>query len=75
VHPVCGQCVILLDSLGQAKRRHDHAMSQMNKVAGTGNPDAFNAALHEAQSLRMECRALRDEVERHRVQHYYRPKV
>jgi hypothetical protein len=43
---------------------------RMSAVVGTRDPDTFNAALLESQSLRMECRAIRGEVECHKAQHF-----
>jgi hypothetical protein len=44
-------------------------MLRMRSVVGTKRPEEFRAALLESQSLRMECRALRGEVERHKAEH------
>ena len=44
------------------------APSRLGELAGMESPD-FNAALLEAQSLRVECKALRAELQRHAAGH------
>jgi hypothetical protein len=62
-------CHVLLNSLEDARNRLDAAMLRMRSVVGTRRPEELRAALLESQSLRMECRALRGEVEHHKAQH------
>jgi hypothetical protein len=71
-YPVCQTCHVLLNSLEDARNRLDAAMLRMRSVVGTRRPEEFRAALLEWQSLRMECRALRAEVEHHKEQHHQR---
>jgi hypothetical protein len=61
--------MILLRSLEDARNRLDSAMLRIRSVVGTKRPEELRAALLESQSLRMECRALRDEVQDHRAKH------
>jgi hypothetical protein len=68
-YPVCEMCRVLLNSLEDARNRLDAAMLRIRSVVGTRRPEEFRAALLEWQSLRMECRALRGEVEHHKPQH------
>jgi hypothetical protein len=68
-HPVCERCEVLVKALQNAKYRLDYAMSQMSAL-GAEKPDMFHAALLETQSLRMDCRALRVEVEHHKTVHF-----
>jgi hypothetical protein len=70
VHPDCGRCKILLNDLQDAASSLQEALLRMSAVVGTRDPDKFNAALLESQSLRMECRAIRGEVEVHKAQHF-----
>jgi hypothetical protein len=58
-----------LNSLEDVKNRLDAAMGRMRSIVGAGRPEQFAAALRETRSLSMECRALRDEVERHKAEH------
>ena len=67
--PFCERCTDLLRSLEDVTDRLDAAMLRIGSVVGTHRPEEFRAALLESQSLRMECRALRDEVQRHRAEH------
>jgi hypothetical protein len=70
VHSDCGKCKILLNDLQDAASSLQEALLRMSAVVGTRDPDTFNAALLESQSLRMECRAIRGEVECHKAQHF-----
>ena len=48
----------------------NRALLRMSAAVGTRDPKAFNAALLESQSLRMECGAIRAEVESHKSEHF-----
>jgi hypothetical protein len=70
VQPICERCRTLLGSLQDAKERLGDATVRMHVLVGTGEHEAFNAALRETQSLQTQCRALRAELEHHRAQHH-----
>jgi hypothetical protein len=65
----CGKCKILLNDLQDAASSLQQGLLRMSAVVGTRDRDAFDAALVESEILRMECRAVRREVERHKAQH------
>jgi hypothetical protein len=67
--PGCGTCHVLSNRVEDAKTRLDEAVLRMTNLAGAKRSDEFQAALSEMQSLRMECQALREEVERHQIEH------
>jgi hypothetical protein len=69
VERVCGTCRVLLNRLQDAKEKLVDATLRMRVLMGTGRHEAFEAALRQTQSLQMECRVLRAEVERHKAQH------
>jgi hypothetical protein len=70
VHLNCETCRSLLGSLQDVKERLRDATVRMHVLIGTGEHEAFNAALRETQTLQTECAALRAEVERHRAEQH-----
>ena len=64
MQPTCRTCDVLLIVLSDAKDSLNRAMSRMRMLIGTGRRDESQAALREAQSLRLECQAMRAEVGR-----------
>jgi hypothetical protein len=42
----------------------------MGELAGAGTSDLFNAAQFEAQSLHVECEAIKAELKRHKAEHH-----
>ena len=69
MYPGCETCRIVLDRLLDATTRLDHTILRMRSLIGAKRPDEFEAVLREAESLRMESRTIRAELERHRAEH------
>jgi hypothetical protein len=65
----CDTCRVLLNRLKDCTDRLKAVTSRMHSLAGTERTDEFADALREAESLRMECRTVRDAVERHKTEH------
>jgi hypothetical protein len=61
-------CLVLSDRLVKATNRMDEALLRMRSLIGSGKQEEFAAALGESESLRMECQAIRAELQRHRGQ-------
>jgi hypothetical protein len=55
--------------LEDAKDNLYKAMSRMRTLRGTGTRGAFQVALTEAETLLIECQAIRDEVGHHQAAH------
>jgi hypothetical protein len=49
------------------------AVSEMHTLAGNARPEAFKAALRDAESLRTESQNVRAALERHRADHKRNP--
>ncbi len=65
MHPDCETCQRLSNSLQDAVDRLEEARLRVSTLAGSQRPSEFHAALTEVQSLLMEGRAIRAEVEDH----------
>jgi hypothetical protein len=68
----CEMCRILCNSLEDANARFVRAISHVGTLTGRGMPEGFQAALREAECLRMEYQDLQAELERHRAEHHSR---
>jgi hypothetical protein len=56
---------LLLDRLQECGKRLAEPISRMRRLVGAGKPDEFNSASQETLSLRVECKVVRDAIERH----------
>lgn len=63
----------MTDALLDVNDRLALAVSEMHTLAGTARPEAFKAALRDAESLRMESQNVRAALERHRADHKRNP--
>jgi hypothetical protein len=66
----CETCRILFRSLEDANARFVLAISQVCTLTGRGMPEGFQAALREAECLRMECQDIQAELERHKAEQH-----
>jgi hypothetical protein len=70
MHGLCGRCRLLSESLNDVRERYALAALHMGELAGAGKPDLCNAAQFETQSLRVECEAIKAELNRHTAEHH-----
>jgi hypothetical protein len=79
MHGPCQTCRVLSKSLNDVRERYAVAALQrcshrapepprMGELAGAGRANLFNAAQLEAQSLHVECEALKAELNRDRAE-------
>jgi hypothetical protein len=69
MHVRCDTCRLLSASLQDTRDRLVVVTVRLAEHAGMRRPELFNTNLHESQSLRMECTALKAELEHHKGQH------
>jgi hypothetical protein len=69
---VCETCRILFNSLEDANARFVRAISNVRTLTGHGMQDGFQAALREAECLRIEYEDIQADLERHRADHHSR---
>jgi hypothetical protein len=67
--PGCETCRILFRSLEDAKAKFVLAISQI-PLTGRGMHKEFQAAWRDAESLRIECRHIGAELERHQAEQH-----
>jgi hypothetical protein len=69
VGPVCERCKVLSDRLKGCMKLLDEAVARMRSLVGAKKPEEFAALLRETESQRMECEAIRAELDRHKRHH------
>jgi hypothetical protein len=69
VPPICEMCRHLIESLQDVRETLQDASTRLSALPAAGRPDSFQDALRKVQSLQMESRVLKAEVERHKAEH------
>jgi hypothetical protein len=59
-----------MNSLQDAASSLQESLLRMSAVVGTREPQIFDSAVLESKSSRMECRAIRIELEHHRAEQH-----